>query len=132
MTIESDLRTFLAADGTISGLVSSRVYGIGYKPQNSSLPALTFSRESTDWINELEAGQSGYVGAEFQIDAWADNYDDVNSLREAVLSRVQNYNGLMGSTAVDWVLVNSGPVDVYEDSLEQYRSSVGIIVWYNS
>ena len=131
MAVENDLRTFLAADGTIGALVSTRIYGTNIKPQNGTMPAITLQRTNTEWLLHLDTGQSTYITAEFQIDAWDNDYDGTHTLREAIIARVQNYRGSMGSTAVDRAYIVSGPIDVYEQDIEQYRSSIGVQISYN-
>jgi len=132
MSVESDFRAFLIADVTIVGLVSTRIYGHDLKPQNTAFPAITLQRSDTEFTMQQPTGQSGFQGVNFQVDSWAEEYDTVHSVREAVIARCQNFNGTMGSTAVSRVYVTSGPVDVYEQSVEQYRSSVGVVIWLNS
>ena len=131
MTVEAELRTFLAADGTISALVGTRIYATDLKPQNGTMPAIVFQRQGTEWQNHMDGGQSTYIGADFDIDAWGEEYDDANTLREAIISRVQNYRGAMGATAVDRIFITSGPIDAYEQDVEQFRSSIGVTIWYN-
>ena len=132
MPVEADLRTFMAADATIASLVSTRIYATDIKPQESALPAITYQRVGTEDQFFVDSGQGGYTGAEFDIDAWGEDYSDAVTLRDAIIARLQNYRGAMGDTTVDRIYRVSGPFDVYEDPLKQYRSTIGVQVFYNT
>ena len=105
MSVHKDLRDYLLADSTITALVGQRVY-VEELPQNSPLPAITFLRVNVDHDHDLE-GETGLATARFQIDSWADSPLNALALAERVRLRLDGYQGTMGSTTVQSILLDA-------------------------
>jgi len=89
--MQTQLRTLLLNDATISGLVSTRV-DWGVRPQGRALPAITLILVSDGRDQRLDGLQTTQ-GPLVQIDCWADGSSDpvgayatISTLREAVVS----------------------------------------------
>ena len=131
MTVESDLRTFLLNDAAIYAITQDRIYSTGIKPQQSVEPAITFVPTDTDWAAYVDIGQATPAGINFTVDAWSPELAQARDLRNKIRARVQNFNGTMGSTRVIRIYLVSGPVDVYEDQLKTFRSTIIVVVHIN-
>lgn len=84
--MQSDLRTVLKNDATISALVSTRV-DWGVRPQGKPLPAITLTLVN-DNREQMMAGLQTTQGPLVQIDCWAETYSDMATLRERVITLI--------------------------------------------
>lgn len=84
--MQAQLRSRLKADGTIAGLVGTRV-DWGVRPQAKGLPAITLTM-ANDTRDQAMAGIQATQGPLVQIDCWAENYPDAATLRDAVVSLI--------------------------------------------
>jgi len=117
MSLESELRTRLAADGTISGLVSTRIYPLKL-PQNPTYPAIVFRRISGPRLRHI-TGASGRGDGRIQIDSWATTYTGAQTLAAAVRASLHGYIGLLTTLKVAITLANE--IDDYDEDAEKYR-----------
>lgn len=113
-----DLRTFLIADATITGLVVQRVYPNAL-PQNPTYPAITYNQVSGVRVRNLK-GPSGTAQPRISINAWASTYLGARSLADAIRQRIDGYSGLMGSTVVGNVILDN-EIDFFEDQVLVHR-----------
>lgn len=93
MTVEADIRVRLLADGTVSGLISTRMYPL-VLPQDPTLPALTYQRISGPRIHKL-TGTTGRARARLEIDSWAETYTEAQSLAAAVRASLDGFIGTL-------------------------------------
>ncbi|HKJ75398.1 MAG TPA: DUF3168 domain-containing protein [Alphaproteobacteria bacterium] len=128
--IESDLRTFLLADATISGLVGTRIFPVR-APQGGSFPAMTYTPVSGQRFHNTGGG-AGLSGPRIQFDCWAEAYSEAKSLADALRERLDGYSGSAGSGTVQGAFF-----DTERDSFEPdagvsglYRVSHDYFVYY--
>lgn len=127
--IEYGLKAFLCAQTNIAALVGDRV-SPEIKEQDQGYPSITYSRERTQ-RNTLFEGQSDFVKAEFQIDAWAESYDDAKLLQNEIRKAMRNFkDGMMDTIPVNRVYLEDTEADVFEHSIEKYRSSQLYSIWF--
>ena len=126
--MEAAARAILLADGTVAGLVSTRIYP-GKLPQIPTLPAVTYSRVDGPRVQSL-VGSSGLAHPRLQIDCWAETYAGVKTLANAVRGAIDGYSGTISGTRVGGVLIDDEQ-DVYEPNVEFYRVSQDYIVWHD-
>jgi hypothetical protein len=102
----SDLRTFLLADPTISGMVGgARIYP-QMLAQNTAYPEITYSQVSG--VREYSmCGPVGRARPRVSIHSWSPNYGQARDLADAVRERLNGYAGMMGSTEVDAVKLDN-------------------------
>lgn len=117
MSLETELRTRLAADGTVSGLVSTRIYPIKL-PQNPTYPALVYRRISGPRLRHM-TGTSGRGEARIQIDSWATSYVGAQALAAAVRSSLHGFIGSL--TTLDVAIGLANEIDDYDEDAEKYR-----------
>ena len=80
--IEKAIRARLLADGTVSGLVKTRVY-TGTMPQRPTFPLITLTK--VDKVSALTLDRAvGPNQVRVQVDCWDDSVDGVRDLAEAV------------------------------------------------
>ena len=124
MTVETDIRTKLLADGTISGLVSTRIYALKL-PQKPTYPAITYSRISGP-RSQLLDGPSTWGFARLEYDSWAKSYVSAQSLAAAVRVDLDGFVGSLNGRSVVIRLENER--DLYEDEDKLYRVTQDYLV----
>lgn len=122
MSLEKGIRAILLADGTVSGLVSTRIFP-QRRPTGTSLPALTYQTVFQE-ITEGLAEQGGLRRSRVSIECTDDTYGDTKTLRNAVTSALINYSDTISSEIIDSVRLESA-IDIDED-LEPASGSVGV------
>ena len=124
--IEQGLYQYLTTQ--LAGQIDNRVYP-GPLPSHPTLPAVTVSRESTDDTITHDEGQTDFVGASVQVDAWGADYQSATSLYEAVHAALRNFKGYMGAVKVHAVFRQTVG-DFYEQDVPGYRRSAIYIIWF--
>ena len=115
MSIETEVRTRLTSDGTVSGLVSTRIYPKRL-PQNPTYPALTFGRVSGVRLHNL-AGVAGRGTPRIQIDSWAKTYLGAQALAAAVRASLDGFNGTL--TTIKATIRIDNEIDFDEPGIDQ-------------
>lgn len=121
MTIEADITTTLAADGTLNALVSGRNYK-GKIKQNPTFPH-TFTQRISTIPNQTISGANTQTNARYQIDCYAETYAGVWALARAVRGAMTGATLFTGRWLDD--------VDFnYVEELECYRIASDYSVWF--
>lgn len=129
-SIVGDIRTFLLGDGTLSGLVGTRIYA-GKLPQNPAFPAISIT-----WISGLRthtaSGPIGLSRPRITFDTWAKTYLECESVFDALRKRLDGYQGPIGGSPAHTVQGSffDSERDGYESEPELYRRSADFFVWY--
>lgn len=118
MSVETDIRRRLVADGTVSGLVGTRIYAL-VLPQDPTYPAVTYQRISGPRLQDL-AGSAGRGMARIQIDSWSREYIQAQSIAAAIRGSLNGFIGDLGDGASpesfrDVVIRLANERDLYED-----------------
>ena len=111
MAILSDLYSYLIGESTVTDLVSTRIRP-NRLPQGLTFPAVTYHRVSTPHDHNLDGG-SGWVRIRLQVDVWDNTYKGVEDVAEALRGVLQGYQGSMGSTYINGILLDN-EVDMSE------------------
>ena len=109
MTMESDLRTFVIADGDVAALVGTRMFPQRI-PQGQAMPAIRYNHIATTSDIHL-GGVMGAARTTMQIDCYAETYEGSTDLAEKVrVALVADNNGsrTMGSTVVSQTILVDG------------------------
>ncbi len=130
--IEDAVRTILLADGTISGLIGTRMRPHAADPRDS-LPYITYLRISTMPVDNFQ-GHSGTTRARIQVQCWDDDYSTVRTMAKACRDALDAYNGVVGSDTVIGVTVEDS-VDDYVPPTKKpergvYMTAVDFYVWF--
>lgn len=86
----------LAADSTVTALVSTRIYR-GTAPQSASLPYVVMHEISKPHAHDL-SGASGMAEPRLQIDAIAADPDTCESITEAIRDTIDGFRGTLGTS----------------------------------
>lgn len=121
MTVEASLYSELTSDGTVAGLVSTRVYPL-FAPQGVALPYVVYQFISR--ITEYsQSGPTGMKRPRVQIRSVAATYDGAQALAAAVESVLSGFSGTLGGvggTSTDAAFLDN-ELDVYEARLVPFE-----------
>jgi hypothetical protein len=123
MSFEADLKSHLSVAG-IGALVGERVYPI-VRPQDSALPAITYSHVFGRPSNSLDGYTGGLQRFLMQIDCWAKSYEQVAALARAVRDRMNTAAATFSTVITEYPLL-----DDYEPETKLYRRSLSVACWY--
>lgn len=116
MSFETDLRTRLLVDGTIAGLVGTRIYW-KIRPQNSALPAIVLGTAFGARDQHYEGPIDGQ-GNRIQLDCLASTKAAAVALRDAVIAEVET-PATSGDTEFQ-----GGFVNLYRDAADDTAAGV--------
>ena len=128
MTIESALYSRLSTEATdLYALVAARVYPVRF-PQNPTFPCVTWQRIFAGRENAM-GSDAPPVRVRIQVDGWAETFDGVRSLAEALRERLQRWRLSGADTVQDTFLISEH--DEYDDEAEIYRVMFEIELIYD-
>jgi hypothetical protein len=126
MSLETDLRDYLLADGGISSLIGTR---IGPEPlaQDSAFPAITYRRLDTERGMTLD-GPEALQRLTMQVTSWAATLLEVRDLADKIRLRLVGFSGAMGATTVQ-VIFPRGDRDGYEPDVDAHFTDLDFEIW---
>jgi len=128
--IEQGMYSYLTSHGVVGPIVGGeRVHAV-MLPQEPTYKAITFSQDELD-LDKTFDGQSGFGRAVYQIDAWAEDHLGAKTLAKQIRDALKNYSGEMDGVIVHDCFLDAGPIDVYEQEVEAYRTSQSFVFWIN-
>lgn len=92
LEIEYAVRKLLTDDGTVSGLISTRIYPLFNVPQNAKRPYICYYRSGDDHQYHL-GGESGLIKADIELSLFAETDDATHALFDAVRLAIAGYRG---------------------------------------
>ena len=132
MSLEKAVRAVLIADGTVTGLVASRVYP-QRRPQGTAVPAVVYSNVFQE-TNQALATQGGIKRTRLSIEVIDNTYGDTKTLRNAVESALINYSGTtQGETINSLRLESAVDIDETNDPASDFgyfRTILDFIIWH--
>ena len=126
MSLETDLRAFLADDDGIGELVGTRIYP-DVAAQGAALPHLVYTRITTDRGHTMD-GPEGVQRPQFLMPCWAETRLSARALADKVRAALDGYKGAMGETTVQAVFIR-GDSDVFEFDPTRYISDLEFEIW---
>ena len=132
--IKTALYDLLAADGTVAGIVSTRIYHQAAST-NADLPYIVIQRIGSIHDHHMTAA-TGLTRPSIQIDCWSTSSTLAQALAEAVREALDVYRGTMGT---DSLFVNvaslQGENDDYEiprsdEEVTSYRVTQDWLIWH--
>ncbi len=110
------LQAYLANDPTIGGMVANRIYPLGYLPQKTDFPAVTYQMISDLPIEQLK-GPASADEPRYQIDSWGKTAQAAIDLNAAIRERLEAFVGWWdnGSPATSWAFVQVRLITVREN-----------------
>ena len=114
------LRDRLVADGTVAGLVSTRIYAFQIE-QDCTLPAISFQHIGDDPQNDLD-GSTVVNNQHWEVDCWADSYSEASTLADAVEAAVL-------ATGADFTAVRTDRGALFENQTGLYVITLDFSLW---
>ena len=132
MSLEKAVRSILIADGTVTGLVSSRVYP-QRRPQGTAVPAIVYQNIFEE-TNEALATQGGIKRTRLSVEVFDKTYGATKTLRNAVESALINYTGTTEGETIDSLRLESA-VDLDElnepaSDFGYFRTILDFVIWH--
>ena len=131
--IEASIFSILSGDGTVSGLVSSRIYP-NVIPQNTALPAIIYSQVSGQRQHTL-ASTDDMVPSLWQFTVVAETYAELRGISDAVRGALDNYSDTSGGVVIQCghLLDENDEVNrtAGTDKLTRYIKQMTFNIWYN-
>ncbi len=125
MSIETDLRTHLVADGPVNADVAGRIYPLKL-PQNPTYPAITYYVVGVGQHRSL-SGPGDRERPHFMVHCWAATEAAAQDLASDVRTALDGFKGTMGTTEVSSVKFNDWN-DQFEDVPEVYRRICDFVI----
>ena len=97
--ISLGLRTYMVSVSAITTVASTRIYR-GHLPQDATLPAIVYQAVSGNDTPHL-TGSGNFGMTRIQIDCYAANPTDANSLGEILRKNLTHYRGAAGTETID-------------------------------
>lgn len=119
-SLEGKIYATLTADASVTSHVSERIYP-QHRPQNESLPALTYFRVGGQRDNDLD-GYTHLENPRVSIEVYATAIDARRELGDAVIS------AMCGSTRFSAISALS-PLDMYDDTIQEYKRILDFSIW---
>lgn len=126
-TVTEAVRAFLLADGTVGGLVATRIYPAVF-PQGAVWPAIRIT--VIDGEDEFVlSGPSGFNRTNVQIDCVAETYSEMETLGRAVTARLNGFKGVASGLTVRGVYL-TGKADLYSDAAAEYGRALDFRIYH--
>lgn len=131
MSLETDLRTLLLADNTLSGLISTRMYP-DLAPQEADRPYVIFRREGAARFLHSE-GANTIQQPRIVFEVFASSRSVCRQVADAIIDVLHGLRDLVGSTYVrraevdDEADLSVAPVGGDEDAI--YSTRLPVLVW---
>ncbi len=117
--IEKAIYYRLSHASTVTALTSTRIYNLEL-PQETTMPAIVFSRINTNRDLISHGGALGLAESIIQVSLYADTVPEVRALSEAVRKTLHVYKGTNNGVEILLSrLINE--VDLFDSELEVYH-----------
>lgn len=120
---------YLTAQSAITSIVSTRVYP-EILPPDPTYDAITFRAEAHDF-DQTFSGNDGFTRSDYYLDAWSLSHDDAITLSNAIRTTLKNKTGNFDTISLHQIQAISGPITVYETSVDAWRSTQIFTFWHN-
>lgn len=130
--VEDAIRTILLADGTVSGLVGTRIRPHAAHPSDD-YPYIVYFRISTRHIESFD-GSAGLAGARIQVQCWDETFSTVQTLSNAIRAVLQGYSGTVGGDVIQGISILD-ELDDFEPPVKKtergvHASAIDALVWF--
>ncbi|SEG20386.1 tail completion protein gp17 [Marinobacterium lutimaris] len=105
----SGVKDRLRADAGVLALVSSANIYAGTLKERGNLPAITYFQPTSQPINTLRDGYTGYARRVITINAWAKNEQTAYNIRKAIIEAMKGYGNCFND------------IPLHEDESNLYR-----------
>lgn len=109
----------LTNNAGVTAIISGRVFRKRL-PQKPTYPAATFQLLDGPPMPDHDAGPSKDFKNLFQVDCWAEDYDEAVALRDAVVAATDNQKGLISGVNMQGLFLTDDR-DMIDSEPEVYR-----------
>ncbi len=131
-TIEQVVYELLSGDGTLSGLVGTRITP-NLVPQGSSMPAVSYTQTS-GLREQVMTGPVGLVNSRWQINCWGLSYASVRGVANAVREAIDGYSGSGTGVTVQVIMCldeSDNPAMIAgKDIVRRYGKTLDFEIWF--
>lgn len=133
MTLEQAIYNKLSGTAAIAALVANRIYAIN-APENEPNPCITFSLASEDYLHAMGTDPAIYHPI-YQVQCWGNTYDSATDLSETVITALQDFTGVMGTSGeltgvtVQRIFLQSRDQD-YDPVSESHSINLTFEIWH--
>lgn len=115
-SIESGIVDYLNNNAGVLAAIGTRLYAIQLPQKDLTLPAVTFTRISTERVITHDQTHHGLASPRFQFDVYATTYQEALDVADALRTALLGYRGTWDSIRVDAVLVELEQHDLGADA----------------
>jgi len=126
--IDTNIYNFLKAEANVIAVTGQRIYP-EILPADPTFEAITFRAVAHD-PDTVHGGTTGLVRSDYFIDAWAEAHADADALATIVRVALKNLTGSFGGITVQQIFYTIGPLTVFEDTVEAYRTTQMFSIWH--
>jgi len=128
MSISESLFTYLKTVTGVTDLVNYRIYPM-LLPQKCKLPAITY--EQITELPEHAMGVDSTINHDiFRFHCWAETYDSVRDLSDALITALRDKTGAVGNDTVQRFFFQDR-YDIYESETETHHTVLEFELWYD-
>ena len=132
VSIETELEYLMVNDGSVSALVSTRVYP-NILLQGAAMPAITYQQIS-GMRDEVMDSPTGLVESRFQFNYWSDTYSETREIAAAVEDLLDGYSGTVSGVKIEAIhLIDEGDIPQFpagNDVSKRYGKRHDYTVWF--
>jgi len=129
MALGAAIRALLVADGTVSGLVSTRIYP-QVMPGHITGDAIAYAINSND-RNQSKDGSSQNIKGRFSISIWSSTYTTANSIADACINVLDNYKGTSGGLTIQRMYIDDEGDATWNEETGFHEVQQDYFVTYN-
>lgn len=100
-----NLRSFLLADATVTGLIGTRLYHNQTPGFNPTLPFVWIRRRGIDDLDLIDGDEYPPFYEYFDLEAVSDDVGEALAVADACRDRLHGHKGVMGAGAVNGIRV---------------------------
>ena len=118
MTIQTELVARLEADGTLSDLISDRIYPQRSPVESPQYPLVTYST-ADDLPTYAMSGPTGDQEADITFDCVSETYSSARAVSAALVSSLTGFSGTLGALFVKGLFIESVRDGKYKKSADE-------------
>jgi len=118
MAFEEGLRTLVLSNGSVAGLIGTRLYP-NKLPQSPTYPAVVYERVGSSAVRRLGGG-ANRIRPRIRFHCWAETYGAAKNTAEALRDLLDGYRGAAGAFQIDDSTFETD-IDDYDDDAKVHR-----------
>lgn len=123
MRAEKVVSALLAADGGVTSIVGSRIYG-GTAPEATAAPLIVFVHIDSLSDGRMSATQQYVISADIEVLAVARTYQELKQLHEAIRQALSFKGGAIAGVQVNTIVWSARGADQFDPELREFAQTV--------